>query len=130
MTLQLPLKAVWYDMIRSCEKREEYREITRHWIQRLVVGGPMRVYGCKMSLFAAGWYSDHLDALKEELACGKLAFAPFTDVHFTRGYPSRDDAERNMTLPLQKIVIGTGRPKWGAAEGKEYFVIKLKQKED
>ena len=34
-TLHLTLKKKWFDMILSGEKKEEYREIKQHWINRL-----------------------------------------------------------------------------------------------
>lgn len=34
--LDLPLKAKWYEMIESGNKKEEYREIKKYWIGRLV----------------------------------------------------------------------------------------------
>lgn len=33
--LHLTLKRKWFDMIRSGEKREEYREIKPYWVRRL-----------------------------------------------------------------------------------------------
>lgn len=33
--LHLVLKAQWYNMIESGEKREEYREMKPYWLQRL-----------------------------------------------------------------------------------------------
>ena len=33
--LDLPLKAVWYNMIENGPKTEEYREIKPYWIKRL-----------------------------------------------------------------------------------------------
>ena len=33
--LDLPLKAKWYEMIESGNKKEEYREIKKYWIGRL-----------------------------------------------------------------------------------------------
>ena len=32
--LDLPLKAIWYDMIESGEKKEEYREHNSYWAKR------------------------------------------------------------------------------------------------
>lgn len=34
-TLTLPLKRKWFDLIRSGEKREEYREMSPYWKRRL-----------------------------------------------------------------------------------------------
>ena len=36
MNLRLNLKGVWYDMIESGEKKEEYREIKSYWTKRLL----------------------------------------------------------------------------------------------
>lgn len=33
--LHLPMKKVWYDMIKSGEKKEEYRELKSHWSSRI-----------------------------------------------------------------------------------------------
>ena len=49
----------------------------------------------------------------------------FTHVHFTLGYPKRDDTSRNMTRRISDLTIGTGREEWGAESGKKYFIIKL-----
>jgi hypothetical protein len=35
MTLKLVLKKKWFDLILSCEKKEEYREIKPYWVKRL-----------------------------------------------------------------------------------------------
>ena len=35
-TLTLPLKRKWFDLIKSGVKLEEYREINRYWIARLL----------------------------------------------------------------------------------------------
>ena len=32
--LDLPLKAIWYNMIESGEKKEEYREHNSYWAKR------------------------------------------------------------------------------------------------
>lgn len=35
--LDLPLKAIWYDMIESGEKKEEYREHNSYWAKRFLI---------------------------------------------------------------------------------------------
>ena len=42
--LHIPIKKKWFDMIKSGEKKEEYREITKHWCSRLVNGMGYRKY--------------------------------------------------------------------------------------
>ena len=50
----------------------------------------------------------------------------FDVVHFTLGYPKREDSTKHIYCHVQEITIGTGREEWGAVPGKKYFVIKLK----
>lgn len=45
--LDLPLKAKWYEMIESGNKKEEYREIKKYWIGRLAKCGGHNSYGLK-----------------------------------------------------------------------------------
>jgi hypothetical protein len=117
--LYLPLKEKWYRMIESGEKREEYREITPYWAKRLL------------------WDNDYDEPLGDLEAnmepglfwnavfAGCFRFRDFTHVHFTLGYPKRDDASRHMVKKIEKMEVAGGRPEWGAEVGKEYFVIKL-----
>lgn len=46
-TLHLPLKKQWFDMIKSGEKKEEYRELSEYWESRIynTPYPPMKVYG-------------------------------------------------------------------------------------
>lgn len=45
-TLHLILKKKWFDMIKSGEKKEEYRDISKHWTSRLANSNffPMIIY--------------------------------------------------------------------------------------
>ena len=84
-------------MIASGEKKEEYREIKPYWANRLknIIG-----------------------------QCGNGGtFVPwFTDVTFYLGYAKN---RPSMTFRIDSIIIGRGKPEWGAEPGKDYFVIKL-----
>ena len=51
----------------------------------------------------------------------------YTHVHFTLGYPKRDNEDRNMLKEIKELVIAQGNPAWGAEQGKYFFVIRLKQ---
>ena len=44
----------------------------------------------------------------------------YTHVRFRYGY-----TRKTMTFEIKDIVIGEGKPEWGAERGKKYFVIKL-----
>ncbi len=86
-------------MIRSGEKTEEYREIKKHWIS---------CFGVKKNTETGEW---------------DLHLFDFDEVEFTLGYPSRDDSSRRITFKNPKLRVGYGNPKWGAVEGRLYFVI-------
>ena len=97
-TLTLSLNKQWFDMIKSGIKKDEYREINRYWIARLV-------------------------AATVPFTGTVLSFTNFDTLVFTLGYPKADDTERHLKFKNPKIHIGTGRPEWGAEPGKTYFVI-------
>lgn len=97
--LDLPLKAEWYDMIESGEKKEEYREIKPYWIKRLCIR-----FVCKMCDGAP------------EMVC----FIPrYTHVRFRYGY-----TKRTMLFKLNSISVGIGRKEWGAPDD-NVFILKL-----
>jgi hypothetical protein len=93
--LHLTLKAKFFDMIASGEKKEEYREIKLYWESRLCSGFPHR-YAAK----------------------------DFDAIRFARGghfHPSIPQ----LLIEWKGMEMRTGKPEWGAEPGKEYFVIKL-----
>ena len=97
-TLTLSLKRKWFDMIKSGVKKEEYREINRYWISRLV-------------------------AAMVPFTGTVLSFTNFDTLVFTLGYPKADDTERRLLFKNPRIRIGEGKPEWGAEPGKQYFII-------
>ena len=97
-TLHLTLKKEWFDMIKNGEKKEEYRDIVPYWTRRL----------CEKNS-------------KENV----YEISKFEDVEFTLGYPKKDDPDKRMKFKIKDIIIGLGKPEWGATEGVHYFVIKL-----
>lgn len=113
-TLHLVLKAQWYDMIASGEKTEEYREVKWFWVRRLM-------FPTESDLE----FDDSEMNLIENYENGYLKFCRFDAITFTLGYPKKDDMSRRMTFKIEDIHFGTGKPEWGAEEGKQYFVIKL-----
>ena len=103
-TLTRSLKKPWFNMIKSGEKKEEYREIKPYYTSRLTIQA-----------------SDDYDLiLSGEISA---TFQYFDRLVFTLGYPKADDTERRLTFKSPKIRIGTGKPEWGAEPGKLYFVI-------
>lgn len=106
-SLELVLKPKWYDMIESGEKPEEYREITAHWRVRIC----RDAHSCQMR-----------EVCKANIYC-----------HYEYGVPKKHGVvtlrraytQTVMKFEIDKIVIGFGRPEWGATEGVKYYVIKL-----
>ena len=111
--LTLPLKKKWFDMIKSGEKQEEYREITEYWIRRLIN--------------KEHWYElPNPYGIICECILNQCDFDPFNDfdeVEFTCGYPKKGDKERRLLFKNPKICVTYGIQDWGAEEGKKYFVI-------
>lgn len=103
-TLTLTLKKKWFDLIKSGEKKEEYREVKAYYVGRLTIQD-----------------SDDYDLiLNGEISA---TFQYFDRLVFTLGYPKAGDTERRLEFKNPRIRIGTGKPEWGAEPGKQYFVI-------
>lgn len=100
-------------MIESGVKTEEYREIKPYWSKRLLKYFPAfwRV------AFNVAMLSNNYSHLQ-----GKEIHPIYTHIKFSYGY-----TKRTMTFELKKIIIGKGRPEWGAPD-KEVFIIELGEK--
>lgn len=97
--LRLTLKKKWYDMILSGEKKEEYREVKRYWIQRL----------CNEVEYEMG-------------GAWEGVFKKFTHVEFKNGYGK--DAP-TMLVEFNGLRIGEAKPEWSDNWQGEVFVISL-----
>ena len=107
-TLHLSLKRKWFDMIKSGEKLEEYRDTNYYWVARILQNARSPISGNFES-------PDGKTFVKE--------FKHFDTLVFTLGYPKSDDTERRLVFKNPKIRIGEGKPEWGAIPGVNYFVI-------
>ena len=114
----MSLKQKWFDMTKSGEKTEDYREINNYWCKRLLqchkdLGTKKSKYQCKK----ANCHS-----------CLTLAnggeFVKFDTNTMTLGYPKSTNTERILKYKHEGIEIREGNPKWGAEKGVKYFVIK------
>ena len=115
-TLTLSLKKLWFDMIKSGEKKEEYREIGMFWSVRFLGVTIAKKFNLVDYKF--------VDAqnIREDLNT-ILTIDNYDKLIFTLDYPKADDTERRLEFKNPKIRIGEGRPEWGAEPGKIYFVI-------
>lgn len=98
-TLHLVLKAKWYDMIASGEKKEEYRKVKQYWMKRLI--------------------EDVGEDEEGDTSC-HVFYVDYDCVCFHRGYTST-----TMTFTVEDIDIGKGKPEWGAPADRDVFIIKL-----
>lgn len=107
--LDLPLKRVWYEMIESGGKNEEYRAIKPYWCKRLAC--------CDLYLC---WYRDQNGECQFKGKLFHMNRLEYTHVRFRYGY-----TKRTMLFELQGIRIGRGKPEWGAPMDKSVFILKL-----
>ena len=117
--LQLPVDFRWYDAIVYDGKREEYREITAHWVNRLLgERGYDETYASEVvrRLHVTGRAIP--ENIEQLFKSENLVALPYETVTFRRGYTSE-----TATFRITGIDIRRGRPEWGAETGKKYFVI-------
>lgn len=94
--LVLPIKREWFDMIRSGEKHEEYREIKPYYDSRLKKYMPKQIKP-------------------------KEYIAPVFEIVFRNGYEHNSPSIRCRCV----MMIGTGRKEWGAIPGQQYYVLRI-----
>jgi len=102
-TLNLTLKKKWFDMIKSGEKLEEYREVKRFWIVRLLSN------------------LEYLTDLSGVQSIGP-SFKQFDQIIFKNGYSANAPT---ITVECLGISIGTAKPEWSDNWQGQVFVIKL-----
>lgn len=98
--LTLPIKKKWFDMIKSGEKEEEYREIKPYYDKRLF---------------------DYCRLVALEEYTYDVWGHPEFEVIFRNGY--------SKTSPKIKCKVNCrkdyGKPEWGAEPNKLYYVLKI-----
>ncbi len=92
----LPIMKKWYDMILSGDKKEEYRDFKTYYHKRFQT---------------AGMIADDAFTLipGEYLVC------------FRNGYSSSSP----QFFAYCTLRVGTGKPEWGAEEGKNYYILQI-----
>lgn len=103
--LHLNLKRKWFDMIKSGEKKEEYREIKPYWDKKFTKLNPI----C----------STYLVWIKS------IPYHPANIVIcFSNGYKKNRD---QIYIECEQIIQDYGKLKWGAEPDKQYFILKLSE---
>lgn len=103
--LTLPIKKKWFDMIKAGEKKEEYREVKPYWTKRFE----------NVVLMLSNLSQEDMDYL-----CIKNDYNK-TEIILKNGYSKNSPSLKCKV----SISIGKGNPKWGAEEGKLYYVLKI-----
>lgn len=114
--LELTLTKQWFDLISSGEKKEEYREIKKYWLNRLF--SPLAKDYKHLPEFAVG---PSLDSTNTQKIPAFTKAREFDAVRFTNGY---GQSRPSMLYEYKGIEVGTGRKEWGAPE-ERVFIIKL-----
>ena len=96
--LHLNLTRKWFDMIKSGEKKEEYRAMSPYWKR----------------VFCSAFYS--IKIKKKEYQANEITIC------FSNGYSK---AREQMFIDCKELDIGEGKKEWGAEEGVNYFILKL-----
>lgn len=118
--LRLPLERRWFEMTEPEIKKEDYREITPYWCNRILL-----YQGKEMSKL---FWESIISPIKNieiwlKVFPNDISFKKFTINTMTLGYPKSTDTERILQFYHRGIEIRTGNPEWGAVPGKLYFVI-------
>ena len=121
MNLQLSLKTNWFEMTEEKIKKEDYRDITPYWCNRLLLlnGETKSKDWWYYNFFQGRSIQKTIISLK-----GNTTFKPFKTNTMTKGYPKKTDTDKILKIQHNGIQIRTGTPKWGAELNKIYFVIK------
>ncbi len=96
--LTLIFKKVWFDQILKGTKKEEYRNLSKYYFQRLL----------------SNWY--------ENLPPKEYEFRNYKTLTCLNGYRKN---RPEFLIEIKAIDIGKGNPKWTSSPEKEVFRIKL-----
>lgn len=100
--LILPIKRKWFDMIKSGEKKEEYREIKLYWTTR----------------FGTAYFGNKL--IDEKIkALRKYTTLP-TEIVFKNGYQNNSPYIKCWC----SLTVGQGKEEWGAEKRKRVLCIR------
>lgn len=98
--LVLQIKKKWFDMIRSGEKKEEYREIKPYYTNR---------------------FKNFLPRVTD-FKPGELIFSKIIIV-FRNGYSYNSPSIKCKC----ELKIGQGKEKWGAVPKKQYYILRIEE---
>ena len=107
----LHLKKKWFDLIKSGEKKEEYRKLNNYYIKRLAPGYSV-LYGPPGFVF----FNKQTHEMKKVLL--------IENVKLVLGYPKKDDTTKEIIFKMALLSIGMGKKEWGADPCEYYLTIR------
>lgn len=121
--LRLPIKKQWFDMIRSGEKPEEYREIKLFYLPRFIHCKHIKNNARRKEMC---WSLNNLISIEQrEYINDSLKWRKYDCIEYINGYQPNSPS---IKVAIENFSINTGKPEWGAEPDKLYFVIKLGKK--
>lgn len=120
--LKLTLCRKWFDMILQGEKTEEYRDIKTFWTRRFMRSEDVD------SVFFPDYWEGAVTALLNDTVerdFFDIEFRKFDAVEFYRGAPYYGKELPRLTIKLEGIHTGFGRPELGAPKDRRVFILRL-----
>lgn len=114
-TLTLTLNKKLFNMVLSGEKKEDYREVKKHWVQRLV-----NLHFNTKDYQGEGNAISLILNNKEYYSKNRMNVPK--SIEFRNGCA---ETSPSILVECLGIEIGGGRKEWGAKDSIDYFVIKL-----
>ena len=106
--LHLPVKAKWYEMQKSGEKPEEYRDMVPYWTKR--------IFGCPANI---DWCHE-----KGATCRGCSMLAQLKPKDYTHALLRYDYTKRCFINRIDSITIGRGNPEWGAPTDRDVIIVR------
>ncbi len=115
--LTLVLIRKWFDMILSGEKKEEYRDISEHYVSLF--------FDWRESDYTLNQFTQKLIREEDDTPLWAYLKLFHDNVIFAHAYSKDRD---KFEIEWDSIHIGEGRKEWGAEAGVKYFVLTLGDK--
>ncbi len=129
-TLQLNLIKHWFDLTLQGIKKEEYRDISPHWANRLLCmengDNLTKCYSEETIEYLCTslqhWEDFDYNSVEDVLDIFHIDFKGYQNTDFRNGYKSLDKCPR-FIIENKGITIGKGNPDWGYVGDDNVFII-------
>lgn len=105
----------WFDLIQEGKKKEEYRDISEHYVRMFFNWRDSR-------RTLANVVKDLQENGNESEMWLYYKKFDYDFIEFANGYQSD---RPSFMIEFGRMSIGEGRPVWGAKPGRKYFILKL-----